>query len=238
MKGESGCLTFHSGVFEKLLKAPVSSHLKEAIAGRVRLKPEFLQSIAEAMLQWAIGLDATHFCHWFQPLTGRAAEKQDAFLSWDMRGKPIQEFTAFEGILTKEELTARVRILKQQYCKILHIEAKILLEGFHTQILPAALEWQKHVADSIRSIGSRPPQQRALLKKITGQIERSLKKASELEAALHRTLAFELDKQALAFADNTVPKCEALRQEIDALEGALDDRLWPFPKYSEMLSSI
>src|SRR5690348_15212168 len=92
-KGEFGRLTFHSGIFEKLLKSPVSSHLKEAIAGRVQLKTEFLQNIAEAMQQWAIGLNATHFCHWFQPLTGHSAEKQDAFLSWDMRGKPIQEFT-------------------------------------------------------------------------------------------------------------------------------------------------
>src|SRR5277367_3839288 len=78
-KGEFGRLTFHPGIFEKLLTPPISSHLKEVVAGHLRLKSEFVQSIAEAMQQWAIGLGATHFCHWFQPLTGLSAEKQDAF---------------------------------------------------------------------------------------------------------------------------------------------------------------
>jgi glutamine synthetase len=88
-----GHFTFHSGVYEKLLPKDVISNLKEAKHGRAKLHAAYSGIIAQAMQAWAIGLGATHFCHWFQPMTGLAAEKQDAFLDWSPQGQPIEKFS-------------------------------------------------------------------------------------------------------------------------------------------------
>ena len=52
--------------------------------------------VAEAMKEWAVGLGATHYTHWFQPMTGITAEKHDAFLSPAKDGSPILEFSGKE----------------------------------------------------------------------------------------------------------------------------------------------
>ena len=57
--------------------------------------------VANAMKEWAIEKGATHYTHWFQPLTGATAEKHDAFLSRDADGKGINDFSGKE--LTKGE---------------------------------------------------------------------------------------------------------------------------------------
>ncbi len=145
---------------------------------------------------------------------------------------------AFEGVLAKEELHARVEIMKQRYCKVMHIETKALIEAFHAQILPAAIEWQKNLAESIKSIGSKAPRQSALLKKVTQQIELAMGKAEALEKRRNHALSLDLDKQSLAFCDQVAPESDALRKEINALELLVDDRLWPSPKYSEMLNVL
>src|SRR5579862_170990 len=141
---------------------------------------------------------------------------------------------AFEGILTKEELQSRVEIMKQRYCKVMNIETRLLSEGFNTQILPAAIEWQKNLAESIKSIG-KAPRQMALLKKVVAKIDLALAKAEELDKLKNHALTQSLDKQALAFCDRVAPHSDALRKQIDALEQLVDDRIWPSPKYSEML---
>src|SRR5690349_24457597 len=90
-RGESGHLTYHQGVFDKMLPKDVSTNLKDAKEGRAKLNANFAGIVAQAMQQWAIGHGATHFCHWFQPMTGLAAEKQDAFLEWGPQGQPIEK---------------------------------------------------------------------------------------------------------------------------------------------------
>ena len=73
-----------SGVFAKLLKT-VSEHAP--------LDPEIAGDVAHAMKEWAIGRGATHYTHWFQPLTGATAEKHDAFLEPDGEGGAILKFS-------------------------------------------------------------------------------------------------------------------------------------------------
>src|SRR5690348_12050611 len=75
--------TFHRSVMEKMLPKNVWMNLKEAIVGKGKLNPSHAQTIAEAMKEWAVKNGATHFCHWFLPQTGLAAEKQDAFIDWN-----------------------------------------------------------------------------------------------------------------------------------------------------------
>src|SRR5690606_15759653 len=63
-----------NGVFNKLL---------DAIRLGQKLDPEVAPVVAQAIKEWAMARGATHFCHWFQPMTGLTAEKHDAFLTFD-----------------------------------------------------------------------------------------------------------------------------------------------------------
>jgi glutamine synthetase len=57
--------------------------LKQVIDGKRTIDKPLATKVANSVLEWAIAKGATHFCHWFQPLTGSTAEKHDAFVSFD-----------------------------------------------------------------------------------------------------------------------------------------------------------
>ncbi|KAK3582458.1 hypothetical protein CHS0354_024005 [Potamilus streckersoni] len=57
------------------------------------LSVDIAPHIARAMKEWAIENNATHYCHWFQPMTGSTAEKHDAFIAYDKSGTVIEKFT-------------------------------------------------------------------------------------------------------------------------------------------------
>ncbi|MBQ0010067.1 MAG: glutamine synthetase III [Ruminococcus sp.] len=83
---EYGCLVFNETAMKKYLSAPVYLRLSKMIEEGKDLTPEIADAVAEAMKDWAISLGATHFTHWFQPLTGITAEKHDSFLSTGSKG--------------------------------------------------------------------------------------------------------------------------------------------------------
>src|SRR4030043_79925 len=82
----------HKVMQEKLLK---NSYIKllEAINEDKTLDAETANVVAEAMKQWALEKGATHFAHWFQPMTGITAEKHDAFIEMSGDGQVIERFT-------------------------------------------------------------------------------------------------------------------------------------------------
>src|SRR5262245_42371739 len=88
-----GRLTFNRTVMEKVLPKKMLTNYLQALEGKGKIHPEFADTIALAMKDWAIGLGATHFCHWFQPLTGFVAEKQDAFIDWKTEDTLIEKFS-------------------------------------------------------------------------------------------------------------------------------------------------
>jgi glutamine synthetase len=76
-----GCLTFGlAQMREKLPKEAYQGLLRTLDQGK-KLQKETAESIATAIKDWAVSRGATHFCHWFQPMTGLTAEKHDAFIS-------------------------------------------------------------------------------------------------------------------------------------------------------------
>ena len=77
-----GSHVFNRSVIEKMLPKNIVQNMINAIEGKEKLKPEFADPIAQAMKEWALELGATHFSHWFQPLTGSSAEKHDSFIDW------------------------------------------------------------------------------------------------------------------------------------------------------------
>lgn len=93
-----GCEVFNDHVMKKMLAPDVYEELHKTIDAGTPLDPEIANQIAEAMKEWAIERGATHFTHWFQPLTGVTAEKHDSFLCGEDGGKPILKFHGKELI--------------------------------------------------------------------------------------------------------------------------------------------
>lgn len=77
----------------KSLSLEDKESLKQVIEGSRSVTKELATRVANSVLEWAIAKGATHFCHWFQPLTGSTAEKHDAFLDFD-NDRPIEKLSA------------------------------------------------------------------------------------------------------------------------------------------------
>ena len=77
----------------KYLPTPVYSKLVDAMDNGVALDRDIADKVAEGMKRWAMELEATHYTHWFQPLTEGTAEKHDAFVEHDGKGGMMEEFS-------------------------------------------------------------------------------------------------------------------------------------------------
>ncbi|MCM2349118.1 MAG: glutamine synthetase III [Bacteriovoracaceae bacterium] len=77
----------------KSLSLEDKESLKQVIEGKRTIDRALATKVANSVLEWAISKGATHFCHWFQPLTGSTAEKHDAFLSFD-NDRPLEQLSA------------------------------------------------------------------------------------------------------------------------------------------------
>ena len=88
-----GSLTFTGDVMLKRLSEEVFRKLQRTMRRGLPLDPAIANTVAAAMKDWAIEHGCTHYCHWFQPLTGSTAEKHDAFLAPDGEGGAIAKFS-------------------------------------------------------------------------------------------------------------------------------------------------
>jgi glutamine synthetase len=84
--------------FDFKTSADISDVVKKEIVKTIEegrgIKKEHAEAVAKAVTTWAVNNGATHFCHWFQPLTGGTAEKHDAFFGFDKAGKAIERLSA------------------------------------------------------------------------------------------------------------------------------------------------
>lgn len=86
------CDVFTDEEMRSRLPKDVYRKLKETIESGSELDPSIADTVAGAMKEWALERGATHYTHWFQPLTGVTAEKHDAFLAINKQGKAILDF--------------------------------------------------------------------------------------------------------------------------------------------------
>ena len=93
-----GSLVFDDRVMKAKLPSDVYNSLKKTIDEGASLKNDVANAVANAMKDWAVEHGATHFTHWFQPLTGITAEKHDSFISPSPDGGVIMEFSGKELI--------------------------------------------------------------------------------------------------------------------------------------------
>ncbi len=91
-----GSMVFNDSVMEALLPKQTYKALQSTIKQGKRLDAELASVVANAMKDWAIEKGATHYTHWFQPMTGVTAEKHDSFITPKDGGKIIMEFSGKE----------------------------------------------------------------------------------------------------------------------------------------------
>ena len=91
-----GSLVFNEDTMRQRLSSASYAAWKRCITQGTSLDLSIANEIAEAMKQWATEKGCTHFTHWFQPMTGVTAEKHDAFIAPDGRGKIMMEFSGKE----------------------------------------------------------------------------------------------------------------------------------------------
>lgn len=93
-----GCKVFNDRVMKANLSAETYESLRKTIEEGARLDLNVANAVASAMKDWAVSKGATHYTHWFQPLTGITAEKHDSFIAPSPDGGVIMEFSGKELI--------------------------------------------------------------------------------------------------------------------------------------------
>jgi glutamine synthetase len=147
------------------------------------------------------------------------------------------------GVLSKREILSRQEILLENYSTTLSIEAQIAASMGRTMILPAAIAYQKKIADSVVSLraalgaNADVSAQKNLLEVLTTHINRLKRALSALDEA--RSKADEAHgsafKRAKLYRDAVLPIMQECRESADMLEHYVEDSMWPMPKYREML---
>ena len=140
-------------------------------------------------------------------------------------------------ILKERELRARYEIMVETYNKTVNVEGQLMALMANRYILPAAFEYQKHVAQSVsavKSAGSASAEGKRTLGQIVKLTDAVKRGADKLAKALEHESA-SAEKHAKHFRDVVIPAMEALRATGDELEVLMPHETWPLATYREML---
>ncbi|HEX9551473.1 MAG TPA: glutamine synthetase III [Candidatus Limnocylindrales bacterium] len=88
-----GQYVFHDAAQRQYLAKPIYQKLRQTIDGHEPFDPAIVDAVAHGVKEWAMSHGATHFTHWFVPMTGSTAEKHDSFLAPTSEGSSIAEFS-------------------------------------------------------------------------------------------------------------------------------------------------
>ena len=88
-----GINVFDKKKMQKYLATEAYEHVMEAIEKGIRIDRKIADQVASGMKAWAIEMGATHYTHWFQPLTEGTAEKHDTFIDFNENGEVIESFS-------------------------------------------------------------------------------------------------------------------------------------------------
>lgn len=157
--------------------------------------------------------------------------------------KNIKLFTDAH-VLTETEMHSRYEIALENYCKTISIEASTMIDMAKKDILPAAIEYAKDVADTALA-------KKGLIKDcVCGYEEAIIVEASELTSklyasvkALEENLVFsasieDITELAMYYKDTIIPAMDAVRKPADELETITAKKYWPFPTYGDLLFGV
>jgi glutamine synthetase len=146
------------------------------------------------------------------------------------------------GIFSERELDARYEIMLEEYVKKVQIEARILGYLATNHVLPAAIEYQNKLIQNVhglKSLGIGEHSYKAqanLLGIISGHIQEINDKVEAMiEARKQANAEDEMHARAELYCNDVKPYFEEIRWHADKLELIIEDKLWPLPKYRELL---
>ena len=141
-------------------------------------------------------------------------------------------------VLNEREVHARYDIMVETYNKTVNVEGQLMVLMSNRYILPAALEYQKHVAQSVAAVkaaGGRSIEGKKVLDRLTKLIDDFKRRSDKLQGALEHEANGDAVKHARHFRDIVIPAMATLRDAGDELELILPHETWPLATYREML---
>ena len=113
-----GSMVFNEDTMKERLSPSCYRQWKKSVSDGTPLEISTANEIAEAMKQWAVEKGATHYTHWFQPMTGVTAEKHDSFIAPAEKGKIVLEFSGKELVRGEPDASSFPSgdLLKKNHC--------------------------------------------------------------------------------------------------------------------------
>jgi len=146
------------------------------------------------------------------------------------------------GIYSKRELEARHEIMLEDYVKKVQIEARIIGYLATNHVLPAAVNYQNTLIQNVRGLKEMNLDKKSykaqlnLVEVISGHIQEINDNVEAmLEARKKANDTADMHKRALKYCHDVKPYFDKIRYHADKLELVVDDKLWPLPKYRELL---
>jgi glutamine synthetase len=151
-----------------------------------------------------------------------------------------ESVSAFEKykVLNERELRARYEIMVETYNKNINVEGQLTVLMANRYVLPAALEYLKHVGQSVAAVkagGGKTVEGKKLLDKMSKLTDEFKRRTDKLEAVLGHESNGSAEKHAKYYRDAVIPAMLSLREASDALESTIPHELWPLATYREML---
>jgi glutamine synthetase len=141
-------------------------------------------------------------------------------------------------VLTERELHARYEVMLEQYNKTVNVEGQLMVLMANRYILPAALDYQKQVAQSVaavKSAGGTSSEGKKLLARVAKLTDEFKRRADKLQKGLGHEGNGSVERHAKHFRDVVIPAMAALRETGDMLEVVMPHGTWPLATYREML---
>ncbi|TDT51257.1 glutamine synthetase III [Fonticella tunisiensis] len=149
------------------------------------------------------------------------------------------------NVLSFSELNSRYEIMLETYIKQINIEANTMLDMGKRQIIPAVVRYLNDIALSINQIKASGTAvdtafQEEILEEVSGYAASFKKHIKELEELVSEGASFEgsMFEKACFYRDQVVEAMKRLRADGDKLETVVDEKLWPFPTYGDLLFNI
>ena len=147
------------------------------------------------------------------------------------------------GIFSHRELEARTEIRYETYVLRLQIEGRVMNELVSSYVIPAAVNYQKRLADNINALkgmglaASAYKAQAEIVEFLSKHINRVYELNEQMTSERAKANNLEhADKKALAYCNNVKPMFDEIRECCDEIERVCDDAEWTLPKYRELLS--
>jgi glutamine synthetase len=140
-------------------------------------------------------------------------------------------------VLNGREMHARYEVFLENYNKTINVEGQLMVLMANRYILPAALEYQKQIGQSVAAVkagGASSPQTKKLLGAYTKLVDKFKAQTDVLEGVLDHS-GGSAEKHAKYMRDKVIPAMSKLRELGDQIEVLTPHEIWPLPTYREML---